>query len=426
MIEQTLLTGVKSAKVMLLQNRLSEIGYNPGPVDGIFGSLTRNAVIRFQTDRGLKPDGIVDSSVWKALVPYITGFSDYAVSPGDTIQAIAQLHYTTVSQIETCNPEMDPGALQSGLNLKVPFGIDVVPVNIHYTPDILDEHVLGLKTRYPFLETGIIGNSVLGNPLYYLRLGTGAKKVIYNGAHHALEWITSVLLLRFAENFCRAFSLGEKIRGIDIRGLYQNCSIYVVPMVNPDGVDLVVNGLSRKNPFYYDLLRWNRTGLPAEEVWKANIRGVDLNLNYPANWDRAKDLEEKFGAWDPSPCRHAGSSPLSEPETAAMARFTENIDPDLVIAYHTQGRVIYWNYGETDPPRSREIAEILAGATGYALEETAPEDSYAGYKDWFIQDFGKPGYTIEAGIGTNPLPIAQFGTIYRDNEKAMLLAALLA
>ena len=60
------------------------------------------------------------------------------------------------------------------------------------------------------------------------------------------------------------------------------------------------------------------------------------------------------------------------------------------------------------------------------MEETLPEDSYAGYKDWFIQEFDKPGYTFEAGIGVNPLPISQLGTIYLDNEKAMLLAALLA
>ena len=268
--------GDKGAKVMLLQNRLSEIGYNPGIVDGIYGNLTKNAVIQFQSDHALKPDGIVSLSGWKALMPYIEGFNRYTVGVADTIKDIAQNHYTTVSQIVTCNPGIEKEGFQPGMQLNVPYGFDVIPSNISYSPDLLESHIRGLSARYPFLGTGIIGQSVLGKPLYFLRLGSGKKKVLYNGAHHALEWITSVLLLNFCENFCRTYSRGEKMKGIDIHGLYNSCSIYVIPMVNPDGVDLVVNGLSAENPFYYDLLSWNHDNLPFEEIWKANIRGVDL------------------------------------------------------------------------------------------------------------------------------------------------------
>ena len=41
--------------------------------------------------------------------------------------------------------------------------------------------------------------------------------------------------------------------------------------------------------------------------------------------------------------------------------------------------------------------------------------SFAGYKDWFIQEFNKPGYTIEAGIGENPIQMEQFEEIWKDN-----------
>ena len=62
---------------------------------------------------------------------------------------------------------------------------------------------------------------------------------------------------------------------------------------------------------------------------------------------------------------------------------------------------------------------------GYLLAETPYNSSFAGYKDWFIQDFNKPGYTIEAGLGENPLPISQFEQIYNDNLGILVLGSVL-
>lgn len=51
--------------------------------------------------------------------------------------------------------------------------------------------------------------------------------------------------------------------------------------------------------------------------------------------------------------------------------------------------------------------------------------SFAGYKDWFLQEYRRPGYTIEAGIGNNPLPISQFNEIYNDNLGILVLGTVL-
>ena len=45
---------------------------------------------------------------------------------------------------------------------------------------------------------------------------------------------------------------------------------------------------------------------------------------------------------------------------------------------------------------------------------------YAGYKDWFIMNYDRPGYTVEAGLGENPLPMSQFAQIYEDNKEILL------
>ncbi|NLC68113.1 MAG: peptidase M14 [Clostridiaceae bacterium] len=302
---------------------------------------------------------------------------------------------------------------------------DVVFTDVDYTYNIMERDVQILSSRYPFLETNVIGQSVLGKNIYAIRLGRGPNEVFYNGAHHALEWITASLLMKFVENFSKAYSEGSNIRGYNIASIWERSSIYIVPMVNPDGVDLVLLGLQPDNPFYRDLLAWNNTGLPFSKVWQANIRGVDLNRNYPASWESAKAQEPSLGILGPGPTRFGGHSPLSEPETIAITNFTRQHNFKLVIAYHAQGREIYWQYLDLAPPQALQIANTFARVTGYTVSETPPEAAFSGYKDWFIQEYRRPGYTFEVGLGRNPLPVSQFDTIYENNEEAMLLGALI-
>ena len=103
-----------------------------------------------------------------------------------------------------------------------------------------------------------------------------------------------------------------------------------------------------------------------------------------------------------------------------MYNFTRRHDFSLILAYHTQGEVIYWRYLDYNPKDAQRIGEYFASVSGYTLEETPEASAYAGYKDWFIKAYDRPGYTIEAGKGINPLPMSQFDKIYSDNEKILL------
>ncbi|MGI6707203.1 MAG: M14 family metallopeptidase [Clostridia bacterium] len=421
---ETLRIGSRGPNVKLIQSLLARIGYDTGPVDGIFGTRTRQAVLSFQRDNGLITDGIVGPQTWNLFLRFLRGYDNYTIRPGDTLATIAQRYYTTVHAIMTANPGLNPYNLQVNRSIIVPYGIDVVFTDIDYTYAIMERDIQGLKARYPFLETGVAGISVLGKNLYYIRLGTGPVEVFYNGSHHALEWITTPLLMKFIENFSRAYSRGQRIRGYNLEQIWNSSSIYIIPMVNPDGVDLVLEGLDPRNPYYNDLLRWNNTGLPFSQVWEANIRGVDLNVNYPAGWDQARALKEAMGITGPAPSEYPGPYPLSEPESSTLVRFTRQHNFKLVIAYHTQGRVIYWSFQNYQPPVAYQIAQIFARASGYTVATPPPEAVYAGYKDWFIQEYRRPGYTMEVGIGRNPIPISQFNTIYGENEEVMLLAPI--
>ncbi|WP_053956499.1 M14 family metallopeptidase [Inediibacterium massiliense] len=416
--------GSQGTDVMEIQALLKKIGYDPGPIDGIFGTKTEEAVKNFQRDNGLTPDGIIGPQTYKALEPLLLGYDEYIVQPGDTMYKIAKKYYTNVNNIVAANPNINPYNLQIGQKLIVPFGIDVVDTNIDYTYEILERDILGLKARYPFLQVGVAGKSVLGKNLYYIKIGNGPNQVFYNGAHHSLEWITSPLLMKFVENFSKAYIKNEKIRAYDVQDIWEKSTIYILPMVNPDGVNLVLNGLDPNNPYYENLIQWNNGSTDFSKNWQANIRGVDLNHNYNALWELSKEMEPAYGVYGPGPTRYSGPYPESEPESKAVADFTRNHNFRLVLAYHTQGEVIYWNFENMAPPVAKEIGELFSKVSGYDLAQTYGITSYAGYKDWFIQDYKRPGYTIEAGKGVNPLPIEQFPRIYEENEEILLLAPL--
>ena len=203
--------------------------------------------------------------------------------------------------------------------------------------------------------------------------------------------------------------------------LFGEYRLYLVPMVNPDGVDLV-NGMIEVEGYrkQAEQIAEAYPKIPFPQGWKANINGVDLNLQFPAGWEKAREIKFAQGYTEPAPRDYVGSAPLTEPESIAIAEFTKERDFGLILAYHTQGETIYWKYADYNPEKSYEIAQYFEKVSGYTVEETPAESGNAGYKDWFIEQYNRPGYTIEAGRGVNPLPLSQFPQIYRDNFGILL------
>lgn len=258
-----------------------------------------------------------------------------------------------------------------------------------------------LVERYWRLQAETIGCSAMGKPLFCLQLGEGPRRVHVNASFHANEWITSLLLMSLLEELAAADHRGASFAGRSASELLAANTIWFVPMVNPDGVDLVLHGAGADHPHRDALIAWNG-GSTDFSGWKANIRGVDLNDQFPANWELERDRRVTPG---PGPRDYTGAAPLTEPEAQAIAKLTISARFDRVAAFHTQGQEIYWNYRDLEPPEAKVLAERLAAASGYLAVKL--EDSDAGYKDWFIQQFRRTGFTVELGLGVNPLPLSQ-------------------
>lgn len=302
--------------------------------------------------------------------------------------------------------------------------MSIVNTTVPITSDACDRAIKQIVAAYPFCRTELLSATAFARPIRTLVIGTGPRKVLYTAAHHANEWITALILLKFGEDYAAAIQTGGEIFGRDAKTLSEIATVYMIPMVNPDGVDLVVGAIT-PDSLQYDLAKRlgdNYPAIPFPEGWKANLLGTDLNLQYPAGWLQAREIKFSQGFTRPGPRDYVGRAPLNQFETRALAGYTEVIDPELVLAYHTQGGEIYWQFGDTPVPGARALGEEFARVSGYTLTDAPYESGFAGYKDWFIQQFRKPGFTIEAGRGENPLPITQFDEIYRDNLGILVTA----
>ncbi|MBO5059629.1 MAG: M14 family metallocarboxypeptidase [Clostridia bacterium] len=265
--------------------------------------------------------------------------------------------------------------------------------------------------RFPFAQNSIIGYSVMKNPIHCIKIGDGDTKIFINCAHHGLEYLTSAFIMRFLREYAAAIKCGGDFFGYNAADLRRQITLYVVPMVNPDGVDIAVNGLDITNPYHQRLI--SLVGIHSfNRVWQANARGVDINHNYNAGWRVVKTK--------PSPTQYSGPYSESEPETKAIVDFIRKEKFDLLIAFHSQGGEIYYDFDGMVAENSRVLAEKMAQASGYAVCTPVGSAAFGGCKDWFIKEFGKAGFTVEIGHGKNPLPMEQLDEIYEENARLIL------
>lgn len=292
-----------------------------------------------------------------------------------------------------------------------------------YSYEKMYKDIKALASKYPDLvRYKTIGKSEYGRDLVAVELGKGPAGILINGSHHAREWISTILIMNMIDRYAQAYAADASIGNMAVKRILEQTTIRFVPMVNPDGVTLQQQGLQAFPKADWPALIKMNQGSTNFKRWKANAKGIDLNRQYPADWGGIKNP-----AAGPSYMNYKGKQPVQAKETAALIAYTKQVQPEIALAYHSSGEVLYWHFhtDKNNVARDRKIATTVVNMTGYSLMAPQTNPSGGGFTDWFIQQFGRPGLTPELGkfSGSTHVPLSEFDSIWGQNRSVGLYLA---
>ena len=266
-------------------------------------------------------------------------------------------------------------------------------------------------TKLPNVTFSIIGYSTMGLPIYNFHIGSfSGKQIFMEGGIHAREYLSTLFLIKEVE-----YLSNQQFDG----------GIYVVPLVNPDGVRLVLNkfeGLTCNKQ--KEILKLINNNSDDFSLWKANINGVDLNVNFNAFWGQGKQ-----NVFCVAPENFVGYYANSEREVNNLIDVTFEINPSLTISWHTKGEVIYYGFDsltQSEMLRDKNIATAISKVNSYAVIKTV--GSVGGYSDWVSLNLKVPAFTIELGNSIYPHPLSEerLNEVFNQNKQVPLVALELA
>lgn len=275
-----------------------------------------------------------------------------------------------------------------------------------------------LAEMYPdIVKLSSIGKSVEGRDLTLIEFGKGKNKIFVCGAHHGREYITTTYLMYAIDRYANCYRTGSMWGNFNPKDILNDATFYIVPMVNPDGVNLVINGIeSTQNPEEVAKLPIFEGKQYGYSAWKANIRGVDLNWNYDKDWSVKKNKNVRGSSG------FTGDGPYTEPESMAMADYVDNNYFDAYVSYHTQGEIFYWAEDDTKPTY---INNLIKKETGFVQYTDNGKGIGGSFFDYVYRKYKKPTLTIELCpyIGNYPYPVNDFDTVWNPTKNILLIVA---
>lgn len=249
-------------------------------------------------------------------------------------------------------------------------------------------------------------------PVVYLGNPEAKYHVMVQAAMHAREYMASLLVMTMIEHYARNYETGF-FQGKKLKWLLEKVCFVIMPMVNPDGVEIAQRG--DDGAVTADVKEWvqanTQAGIQYDQI-KSNARGVDINHNFRNGFGLDKKLKKSKNYLN-----YPGENPLSEVESRLMLDVAQEYDFACFLNYHTSGNLIFYgckNAPEQVNEQALKIADIVKRHTSYPLcgPEEIPECGT--WADEVEVCFLRPSTTIELGT-QNPVPISEFYGLYDKN-----------
>lgn len=263
-----------------------------------------------------------------------------------------------------------------------------------------------LCSRYACLRPMVVGHSRLRREIPAVVLGENAPtQVLMVAAFGAREWFSTLCALRLCEEMCSHLRAELPLCEVPLSRALQGRQIWLVPLCNPDGVEIARYGSVAAGTYAAAAARM---GADTPGVWRGNACGVDISSNSTAVWDELQAFGQKNE-----------ENSQTEPEVAALAALCRRVPFRHAIVLGCGGETVGWYDGDLTPSRNRLMAQVLAAVSDYALAPCAD-----GFSAWFVNAFRRPALALRLGQGNLPLPLRDFESIYQKAREMLLLSLL--
>lgn len=294
-----------------------------------------------------------------------------------------------------------------------------------YSYTEMADDIVRLSRKYPgVVRYQVFGKSEDGRNLYEVMVGNrnASRSILVVSTLHAREYMASLLCMNQIEYYARNYR--EDLGSDKVNGILSKVCIHYIPMANPDGVTISQQGISGiHSKKLHKKLKKISKGINTTR-WKANARGVDLNDNFPYQFQ----VKGEAGSQGYSGIRAANSK-----EAAAIVRrikALKSYNLKAVVNYHAMGSVIY---GSSNGARTVSAAaatermyQTAREITGYASAGGGGNSgSGGGLREYVMCDLGLPSITLEIGRHPCPGTISEFPRIWRENANLALQEAAL-
>lgn len=278
-----------------------------------------------------------------------------------------------------------------------------------YTSNDVYRDIGLIAKQYPnIVSVSSAGKSTQGQDLALVKLGRGPKKALITAGIHSREHLTITFTMLCLEEYAAAYySQSGDYGGYNMKDMLDRYTLYIVPMMNPDGTDVVTKFT---NPLY------NYTGSRME--FKSNANGVNLNRNFPFYWSQITDGGASTKYTDVQ--KYKGPSAGSEAETKAIMNLCKQNRFEWLFSMHLRGNCIYWrDTASGTVPNDWALTQKLVNKCGYWAVETSTEinDFGGGLENWFRGAYNRPGFCIELVPSNIPSPTDN-SSYHRDYVKA--------
>ena len=270
---------------------------------------------------------------------------------------------------------------------------DIVQYTKRPSYQSVQSEIAALAQAYPeLIQTESIGSSVQGRDISLVKLGKGETKACIIGGIHARETITVSYTMRCIEEFCIAYTQNDSIGSFDVKTLLDTYTLYMVPLSNPDGLEIVTGRDTPAVTVTYRKKQYSHEYTTISD-YKGNAKGVNLNKNFPLLWEK---INNKVNTPDAE--NYKGPGAASEPETQALMQLCENNQFVFMTSIHVKGDCLYWS--DTLNPNvgvSQTIANRLEREYGFYKCKTSDDVNGfgGGFENWFRETYKRPGFCLE-------------------------------